>query len=99
MEIDYEPKDGEYEMYVTDIRKNIAYCIVVDDNTKKSYMDVPIGDLEKVCEQEIKPGLIFKVLVTNQGKDISFEYIENATFSKEEIDELIKHYADKYGEV
>ena len=96
---DYNPKDGNYEMFITNIEDDTAYCEVIDNNIERSHMEIPIGDLEKACGHEVKPGLIFKVIVANQGESINFKHIKRAPVSKGEAAELVQHYKDKYRDV
>ena len=92
-------KNGTYEMFIRQIVDKIAYCKIVDDNGKKLDMEGPIEDLEKICQEKLKPGLIFNVIVDNDGEDINFEHVERPHVSKKELDETRKYYKDKYGEV
>lgn len=91
--------DGDYEMFVREIVEGLAYCDVVDGVGQKSYMEIPVGDLERVCNERINPGLIFGVEVRNNGGDINFSPIERPFMSKEGGERMRQDYEEKYGDV
>tara|TARA_Y100000310_G_C20451246_1_gene700851 strand:- start:114 stop:422 length:309 start_codon:yes stop_codon:yes gene_type:complete len=102
MEIDYQPKNGVYDMYIHNIKDSLANCVVLDDDGQKSYMEVPMGDLEKVCtsdKQIVEPGVIFLMYVKKGGEEIDFEYVERTPISKQELNQMVQTLEKEYGDI
>ncbi|MBR9706016.1 hypothetical protein GOV14_03210 [Candidatus Pacearchaeota archaeon] len=96
---DYNPTKEKYEMFITCIAEGMAYCNVYDEDGNRSLMDVPVSDLEKVCDGDVKAGLIFNVHVKNQGEEISFSQLKRTPMSKQEFDKLYQYYEKEYGDL
>lgn len=90
----------KFGCFITGIEDDIASITLCDKNGEKSYMDIPIDDLEAngvVCET----GKIFRLTVTMLlgWQKISFIPLPKIPIFKEEVEELRKYYEEKYGDV
>ena len=91
----------KFGCFITNIEDDIASITLCDKNGEKSYMDIPIYDLEAsgvVCEA----GKIFRLIVTQLigWQKISFIPVTKTNkFSLEEVRKLRDYYEEKYGDV
>lgn len=91
----------KFGCFITNIEDDIASITLCDKDGGKSYMDIPIDDLEAsgvVCVT----GKIFRLIVTQLigWQKISLIPItKTKKFSLEEIRKLRDYYEEKYGDV
>jgi len=90
--------DGEYEFFIANILDGVAYCDVVDDG-RKSYLEVPVGNLEKVCNDcgDVKTGAIFKMDYCDG--DFEFRLLKQSPMTGDEVKKVLEYYGEKYGDL
>jgi hypothetical protein len=89
-----------FEGFITKIEDNLAFVTLVDDAGEKSYMEIPIEDIQR-DKIECKLGIIFSFLLRRRGnwEKVEFSPIQRPSMTKAKIDELINYYKEKYGDV
>lgn len=92
----------KFEGFITKIKNDWASVTVIDEKQKKSYMSVPVEDLRN-RKIECKAGVIFSIVLVSRPwlkRDLRVFYrIKRKPMSQEELDALLKHYEDEYGDV
>jgi hypothetical protein len=90
----------KFGCWITNIEDNIAFVTLCDKEGEKSYMEIPIKDLED-NNVTCKIGSIFCFTTkTLFGfEKISFKPTLNTVITKEDVEKLRKKYEKKYGDV
>lgn len=90
----------KFEGWITRIKDEVAWVDIVDDDGKKSYMEIPVKVL-KDKRIKTKPGVIFSMFFKSwfRWEWFVFSPIKQKHMPEEEFDALYKYYEDKYGDV
>lgn len=91
---------NKFGCFITSIEENIAYVTLCDKDGEKSFMEIPVEDLEDnniLCET----GVIFRFFVTQLlgWEKISFVSSTKPIMPFEEVKKLRKCYEEKYGDI
>lgn len=83
-----------------DKNSRIAFVTLHDKNGEMSFMEIPFDDL-KDNDIECKAGTLFSLILKQlwRWEKITLKPMKRAKVSQEEINKMIKHYEEKYGDV
>ena len=89
-----------YGCFITYIEKDTAYVKIIDEDGEISYMDILLKDLLPSGIQP-KVGTIFQFIHTTflNWEKVVFKKVPKKIITNEEIQESLKKYQEKYGDV
>ncbi len=90
----------EFDAYIFKVEEDIAYVQAVDDDGEKSYLEIPIEDLED-NNIECKAGVIFHIIHKTLGKWEKIEFVpsKKVVVTQREVDKMIEGFREKYKDV
>jgi hypothetical protein len=90
----------KFDCLITHTEDNIAFVELADKDGEMSFMEIPKEDLEQ-SNITFKAGMLFEFILQQffGWEKIKFVPIERKIYTQEEIDEKLKYYEEKYGDV